>query len=238
MSEEHWKEKQGNPDRRDKRNCAVEAGRAWRITPPSRMTIEAFAPITYEHRLAQVIGARGMRLHPSEARRILDLDIEEVRVPGGSAIEAPVTGLAREVLVPNRPGPVSQAPYFVPEADGPKQIYILKLNGDPDAFLGRSASGQWIVKVGFSKDPAARCADLNRCLPQGAFRWTIHKSTSMEEHEPFPSSGQAWAGEDVMKDDLLETGSSQSGEFFLAETCAIEAAWRRAIDVAQNWSSD
>ena len=238
MSEEHWKEKRNNPDRRNKWNYAVEAGRAWRIAPPSRMPIDVFAPVTYARRLAQVIGARGMRLHSSEAKRILDLDIEEVPVLARPIVGASATGRAREVLAPSRPGPVSQAPYFVPEAEGPKHLYILKLNGDRDAFLGRSASGQLIAKVGFSKDPTMRCADLNRCLPRGAYRWTIHKATSTEGREPFPSSGNALAAERSMKDDLLETGSSLGGEFFLAGTRAVEDAWRRAIDVAQNWSSD
>ena len=238
MSDEHWVQKQDDPKRRGKWNHAVAACRAWRIDTESRMTVEAFAPITYTPGHARIIGSGGRPLDLSEARRILDLDLEEVQLPGGPAIAAPLTGPASEILTPSRAGPVSQAPYLVPEAEGPKHLYILKLNGNPDAFLGRSASGQLIVKIGFSKDPSTRCADLNRCLPRGAFSWLVHKATSVEGREPFPSSNHARAGEDAMKDDLQNTGSSLGSEFFLANACAIEAAWRRALEVARKWEAD
>src|SRR5687768_10910409 len=47
MTPNAWAEKQANPDRRDKWNLAVQAVRAWQITPESRMWVQDFAPDTY-----------------------------------------------------------------------------------------------------------------------------------------------------------------------------------------------
>ena len=92
--------------------------------------------------------------------------------------EAPIIGSrrgpAKEILAPSRPGPVAQEPYTVKEAEGPKHLYVLQLEGDTDAFLGEPADGRIIVKAGFSGSPETRCDDHNRTLPQlCAFRWKV-----------------------------------------------------------------
>ncbi len=122
---------------------------------------------------------------------------------------------------------------MVREAEGLKHLYILNLMGNADAFLGESADGRLIVKVGFSASPERRCCDFNRALPKGAFHWTIHKSTFTERHDLFPSSDHALAGEQAMKDCLEKSGKSLGGEFFLAGPEAVEAAWRQAVAAAE-----
>ena len=236
-SETEWNSRQADEDRKDKWSYAVKAHRAWRVTPESSMLVKDFAPITFTQGRAQAIGARGMKLDASEAHRIFDLDIVEVSVFGESGINFSSPGTAETILSPSRPGPVSQSPHVVREAEGPKHLYALKLCGDEEAFLGCSSSGRSIIKVGFSKSPETRCEDHNRAWPKGAFRWIVYKSTFEDGRKPFPSSSHALAGENTMKSILMKTAKSLGGEFFLVGLEKIEAAWKRAIDDADNWSS-
>ncbi len=232
MSDDRWEEKEKNSE--DKRwNYAIEAVRAWKTIPESRMSVKEFAGDTYRRKGGRQISRRGARLELHEARRILDLDLYEVDVYGQQKVGFSAVGAAKDVLTPSRAGPVSQSPYIVGEAEGRKHLYILKLMGDADAFLCEHAHGRIIVKVGFSASPERRCDDYNRTLPQGAFHWTIHKTTFGESYAPFPSSGYALAGEQAMKDSLDRSGKSLGGEFFLAGPVEIEDAWRRGVAAAK-----
>jgi len=235
MDPDSWNDKQNNPDRRDKWNFAVQAVRAWKVTPETSPNVADFAPNTYSPGRSQVIGAQGMPLDASETRNILQLDFVEVSVFGGPPIDLAVPATATQALKPSKPGPVSQSSHTVREAEGPKHLYILELEGDADAYLGWPSGAQKIVKVGFSKSPDTRCEDHNRAFPAGAYRWYVLKSTFLDMREPFPSSKHAIAGEQEMKDLLKNTGKSLGGEFFLADTAAIELAWQVAIKAAENW---
>ena len=232
MSDRHWAEKQEDPTRRGKWNHAVRAARAWQVTPESQLLVDEIAPVTYPRENPANIARRGTRLEPSEAGAILDLDLVEMPVWGGPAFEMAVPGLGRDVLSPSRPGPVSQVPHTVSEAEGPKHLYILTLEGDADAFLGEYALGRMIIKVGFSRSPEARCENYNRMLPRGAFRWIVHRSTFCEQQGPFPSSDHAIAGENRMKALLRHAGASLGGEFFLATSEDIGSAWKQGIEAA------
>jgi hypothetical protein len=235
MNEDSWRDKQANLDRRDKWNFAVQAVRAWKVTPETSPSVADFAPHTYSPGRSQVIGAQGMLLEAVEANNILGLDLVEVSVFGGPAIDLAVAAPAKLALKPSRPGPVSQTSYTVREAEGPKHLYVLELQGDADAYLGRDSAGQKIVKIGFSKSPETRCSDHNRAFPAGAFRWSVLKSTFQEQREAFPSSKHAMAGEQEMKDQLEFNGQSLGGEFFLANRKAIELAWQAGIKASESW---
>lgn len=236
MTPEAWQEKQDNPNRRDKWNYAVQAVRAWQVTPETRLSVEAFAPESYWPERSQFIGAWGVKLSASEARRILDLDLVEVEVFGGSSPLDGLPGNARKVLRPSQAGPVSQSGFMVKEAEGRKHLYILRLNGEAKNLLGYDAAGKLIVKVGFSHSPTTRCEAHNRALPSCAFEWGIEHSTFAEGRAPFPSSSHAKAGEQAMKDFLAATDQSLGGEFFLAASESIESAWQLAIKAAENWT--
>lgn len=233
MTPHAWQEKQANPDRRGKWNYAVQAVRAWRVTPETRPTVAAFAPITFTPGRAQVIGAQGLLLDPKEARRLLDLDFEEVEVFGGSAIHHAAAGPAKDVLKPSRPGPVSTSAHMVREAEGPKHLYILRLDGNAHHVMGRDVEDHIVVKVGFSRSPSTRCEDHNRTLPECALRWTVDRSTHLDGRDAFPSSVPALAGEQAMKDWLERYGESLGGEFFLADQDQIDRAWRRGVEAAE-----
>ena len=235
MDLESWRDKHANPDRRDKWNFAVQAVRAWKVTPETSPSVADFAPRTYSPGRAQVIGAQGMPLESVEALNILKLDLVEVSVFDGPPIDLVAAASAMQALKPSRPGPVSQSSYMVREAEGPKHHYILELEGNADAYLGWHSAGQKIVKVGFSKSPETRCADHNRAFPAGAYHWHVLKTTFLDRREPLPSSGHAKAGEQKMKDLLEKSGRSLGGEFFLAEQAAIDLAWHAAIKASESW---
>lgn len=235
MTPQAWAEKQANPDRRDKWNLAVQAVRAWQVTPESRMPVHEFAPDTYTPGRSQVIGAQGLKLTANEARRILKLDLVEVSVFGGPRVEHLLPGSALEILRPSRPGPVSQAPHTTREAEGPKHLYVLRLAGNADHLLGRPVGALEVIKVGFSRSPETRCADHNRTLPACAFDWRVMRSTFADGREALPSSRHARAGEAVMKDALEQAGESLGGEFFLADRQSVERAWVLGLKAAEGW---
>ena len=237
MSDRHWAEKQQDSVRKDNWNYAVRAGRAWQITPESQCWVDEIAPHTCRRENRQNIGRRGARFEHSEACAIPDLDLVEMPIWGGPAFEMAVPGLGRDVLSPSRPGPVSQVPHTVSEAEGPKHLYILTLKGDADAFLGKCALGRMIVKVGFSRSPEARCENYNSMLPRGAFRWIVLRSTFCEQQEPLPSSDHAIAGENRMKKLLNRAGTSLGGEFFLATSEDIGSAWTQGIEAAHTFAN-
>jgi hypothetical protein len=231
-----WEERAKDPAQAEKWNFGVRAVRAWRFTEESRIAVEDFAPETYTPGRGQVIGAQGMQLQPSEARRLLDLDLYEVSVFGGAPVNQIIEGPALEVLAPSRPGPVSQQPYQSRESEGPKHLYVLRLEGDEGHILGGPANGDIVVKVGFSRSPQTRCDDHNRTLPVCAFRWRVLHSTAWMGREPFDCSDRAKAGEQSMIQTLSRTGQSLGGEFFRASQQEIEAAFQVGIKTAEAWT--
>ena len=235
MSDERKRKKEENPEESRRWNHAMQAVRAWKVPHEARVTVEDFADNTYTSRKSRHISVRGEPLVPQEALKLLKLNLYEVNVCGQPWVGFSTFGAGAHVLTPSRPGPVSQSPYMVSEAEGEKHLYIINLKGNADAYLCEPADGRLIIKVGFSASPERRCNDHNRTLPKGAFRWTIHKSTFTENRDPFPSSGHSLAGEQAMKDLLAKSGKSLGGEFFLAGSDEIEAAWRRGVAVAENW---
>ena len=235
MTPKAWRIKDEDPDQTGNWNFAVQAIRAWKVTRESWMAVEAFAPETYTSGRARVIGSQGMILKPAEARGIRALDLFPFPVASKPWFEPGLPGPAASILSPTRAGPVSKAPFMTREAEGPKHLYILHLKGSADAFLGRSAGGRMIVKVGMSCSPDTRCLTHNSALPAGAFKWSVHRTTDSHGGQPFSSSDPALAGEKVMKDFLAAAGESLGGEFFLADAAALDAAWTRGVDAAGQW---
>ncbi|NKX63291.1 hypothetical protein HEP89_04205 [Labrenzia sp. 5N] len=237
MAPHEWNAKERDPERTHKWNYAVKATRAWRVTPESRINVRDFAPEATETEAWQHIGARGVRLTKQEALNILRLDLQETDVYGETEIIGSTPGGAKEILAPSKAGPVSQNAFVTRESEGPKHLYILKLEGDTDAFLGEPANDKAIVKAGFSKSPQTRCDDHNRALPRCAFRWKIHHSGSNSGFHPYATSEHAKAGERAMQDVLCREpdGRSLGGEFFLANNQLIEEAWTKGNLTAKEY---
>ncbi|MFL9828080.1 hypothetical protein [Rhodoplanes sp. SY1] len=237
MAPSAWASKERDAERADKWNYAVKAMRAWRVTPESRMDVREFAPEATSTGAWQHIGARGVRLSRQEALNILKLDLQEVDVFGENPIIGSAPGSAKEILAPSKPGPVSQNAFVTRESEGPKHLYVLRLHGDTDAFLGEPANGKMIVKAGFSRSPRTRCDDHNRTLPKCAFHWEILYSGPASGYDPFPSSDHAKAGERTMQGVLCSRSSGRSlgGEFFLADSDLVLEAWQKGNLAAKEY---
>ena len=228
-----WKIKQH--EHPDSWNYGVQCLRAWKLPEEFRPLVDDFASETYSYADARTIGRRGKRLTRNEARKLLKLPFVEVPVYGGRAVDVLGPQKGEDVFTPSRAGPVSQTPHLVREAEGPKHLYILRLHGDTDNFLGYRAKGQMILKVGISASPGTRCDALNRALPEGAFKWHIERSTHRDGLPPFPTSAHAIAGEDAMKAFLHREGRSLGGEFFLSAHDLAMRAWDEGVQAAQGW---
>jgi len=216
---------------------AFRAIHAWQVAPDAAPFVSDFADQTYAPERGMAISRYGAMLSLREARKILDLDLIPMPVFGAEFWSESVLENGREALKPSPPGPVSHAAYMVREAEGPKHLYMLQLNGNAAHFLGYPCEDRKIIKVGFSKSPAARRDDHNRALPIGAFAWRVLKSTLAEGRAPYATSHHAKAGEQEMIRYLLDAGRTLGGEFFLADDAAIENAWLAGKQVAGNWKS-
>ncbi len=237
MAPSAWAAKERDPERAAKWNYAVKATRAWRVTPESRMDVREFAPDATSTGAWQHIGSRGVTLTRKEALNILKLDLQEVDVFGENPIIGSAPGSAKEILAPSKAGPVSQNAFVTRESEGPKHLYVLRLQGDTDAFLGKPADGKMIVKAGFSRSPRTRCDDHNRTLPECAFHWEILYSGPASGYDPYPSSDHAKAGERAMQTILcrLPSGGSLGREFFLADSDLILEAWQKGNLAAKEY---
>ena len=232
MSPTAWEWKEGSVDTQGRWNNAFKAARAWHVSPDAMPPIEAFAPNTYSIGAAQHIGSYGVRLQPHEAANILDLSLVETSVYGQIPVDDAALAPGRALFAPSKAGPVSQQPFVVREAEGPKSLYILVLEGGASAFLGYATDDEVIVKVGMSGSPASRCKALNAALPNGAFQWRLSHCNERDERAPWPSSKPALAGEAHMKERLMRHGSSLGGEFFLASPAIVDQTWRMGCKAA------
>lgn len=216
-------------------NYGVQCLRAWKLPEEFSILVDEFAPETYSYADARTIGRRGKKLTAKEARKLLKLPFVEIPVYGGRAVELMEAQKGEHVFTPSKAGPVSQTPYLVREAEGPKHLYMLSLRGDLKQFVGEKPAGRRIIKVGFSASPDTRRLAFDAALPGDRVGWDLHRSTFRDGSAPFPSSKHALAGEQAMKDVLSSKGRSLGREFFMADDTAIEEAWQSAIDAAKGW---
>jgi hypothetical protein len=230
MDPSEWLRKEADPERAGKWNLAVKATRAWHVAPEAYVPIEDFAPDTYTTGKAQHIGSYGVRLKPAEARRILSLRLIETSVFGEIPVDAAVLATGQDQFAPSKPGPVSQSPFMCKEAEGPKSLYILRLCGNADAFLGYPSDNKSIIKVGMSGSPEGRCLALNSALPRGAFRWELIHFNARDGKPLFPRSKPAIAAETAIKTEFHIHSRSLGGEFFLADEALINSVWNRAME--------
>lgn len=129
-----------------------------------------------------------------------------------------------------RPGPDNQGGYSVPPRFDqlPRDLYVLRLEGDTDAYLGRSAGGRAIFKIGLSASPDMRRQAFQKSMPRGAFQWLISRTSSASGFQAFHSFDAAVSGENIIKRRLAASSEWLGGEFYLASESDIDAAWHAA----------
>lgn len=213
---------------------SLKAFRAFKFLEEYRPHIDQFDP-TVTHR-AQAISKHAEALSEAQIQRLRQLPFMEVPIFGGPDF-VPST-----ICVPSssphkvKGGPQNRSGYFIPgePRDTVKELYVLSLKGDISAFLGRSANGLEIHKVGLSISPKARLESFQRTLPKGSFSWSLYRSTGQDGHTPYPSFDAAERGENAMKDHLGFGRPDRwlGGEFYLAAKTEMEAAWNAGRNAA------
>ena len=225
-----WASSQREAGTKNKWAYGVQASRAWMFAPEEWPDVETFLPLTYAGHNAQLIGSKGVPVNSTEIKRLLALTAIEVPVYRQSSRlldeMGPVGSLALMTSRAIHPG---SGPRLIGEVDGPKHIYMLRLAGNTAHYLGRSdeaVSGLSIIKVGFSKSPLLRAAQLQAAYPAGAFRCEVIRPDPIPDLPMYENAEAAIVGEDAMKARLTQEGAEiLGGEFFLADEDMIVRAW-------------
>lgn len=212
---------------------AFKASRAFEIVPEYRPTIREFEPDIRRIGSEMATSRYGRPLTEGATEKLKRLPYREVLVYDVSrsvsdliVVPEPVTGDAHKGYV--RGGAGRHSGYVVGEPkETEKELYVLKLSGDPSSYLGYDAGGRSIFKVGLSLSPETRRSALNAAMPSGAFEWSVHRTTLKDGHARYSSFEVAEAGEMIMKKRLgKDVEKHLGGEFYLANDAEIEDAWR------------
>jgi len=246
ISGDRWAEKEADPDSRGKWLFALRATRAWRIAPEDWRNVDELFPEAYASADPQFIGDAGVPVGPDEAEKLLQLDVYEVPIYGQNRpVDSTTITTLETSLTPSRAIPPAESGYWVGETDGPKHLYILKLDGDIAAYLGRklaTVEDKAIIKVGLSKSPLSRRDQIQGAYPVGTYRWAVFRPQDTKVPAPYANARIAIAGEDAMKARLVDDGAeSLGGEFFLAPDWLVHQTWtagRVAAEAAQAQRGD
>lgn len=210
----------------DKWRHSLRAIRAFSYLPEHRLSVAEFDPGLMAR--ARSVSAMGEILTDRrQIDRLRETPWVEVKVysPDGGDELLNDMGPARGMV---RPGPAAGRGYSVPDGtrDLPRDLYVLRLEGDTDAYLGRPAGGRAIYKIGLSASPDMRRQAFQKSMPRGAFEWSVERTSRAAGHGSCASFDAAVAGETAMKKHLVESSDWLGGEFYLATEADIDAAWR------------
>jgi hypothetical protein len=117
---------------------AVPVRRAWRVN--RRIEVKNIAPNTYTHDRARVLASRGELMTEQEAANALQLPVTPVNVFGEPPIATDSAEFQMEtVFRPSRGLTPSFGPRSSDYGDGEHYLYMLQMDGDIGALLGRRA---------------------------------------------------------------------------------------------------
>lgn len=214
----------------DKWRHSLRAIRAFTYLPEYRISAKDFDPTIM--RRARTIAAMGTIIDDTDQiGHLRSIPFEEVDVytPTKLRFQSNVGSDSRGKV---RAGPASAGGYEVPGGSLhlKRELYVLRLDGDTDAYLGRDAEGRFIYKVGLSASPDMRRQSFQKAMPRGAFVWTVARTNTIAGIDKCPSFKAAVAGEDAMKAYLSQKAEWLGGEFYLAYPSDIDEAWKRGHD--------
>lgn len=220
----------------DKWQHSLRAIRAFSFLPEHRLTVPELDPSLLD-RARSVSAMAEVLTDPALINRLRDSPWHEVDVyKPHSASPSHVSPAHNGAgLVPS--GPDNSGGYEVSDRAKalPRQLYVLRLDGDTAAFLGRSVDGAHIYKIGLSVSPDTRRQSLQKSMPMGAFQWSVVNTTRRDGHEPYVQFAAAEAGEMAMKRFLAVNGEWLGGEFYLADDASILAAWDIGREAAKTF---
>lgn len=213
---------------------SLRALRAFSYRPESRLDVRDLDPQLLAR--ARSVSAMGEVITDLEQLRLLrETPWTEVDVYTSSAALD-----ARRGPIPARPGmvpagPASDEGYVVAGGSQwlPRELYVLKLKGDIENYLGHPAEGRVIVKVGLSASPDHRRQSFQKAMPRGAFHWVVDRTTSSCGLPFCASHAHAVRGEDAMKRHLAVHAEWLGGEFYLAAPSVVDVAWQLACEAVE-----
>lgn len=223
----------------DKWWYGLKAIRAFSFHKDHLMTIDEFDPTLSKEQRNQAVGTHGEILSDLQNwQKLKDVPFKEVPCFDAHVNE----DFTHDPWEPANKGMVGAGPnnnggYYVPpkSSDLPRQLYVLRLRGNTDHFLGKPSKGHFIHKIGLSVAPSDRQSAFNKALPEGAFVWETILTTRRDGDDQIFSFNAAVAGETAMKKQLSQNGKWLGEEFYLAEDAAIQAAWNIGRQVANNF---
>ena len=214
---------------------SLRAVQAFGYLPEHRLSVREFDPSIFD-RARSVASMGEIITDPAKIERLKITPWVELEVytSVSNFDDKSAADVARQGMV--RAGPANAEGYVV--ANGtqflPRELYVLRLHGNADVYLGRPASSRVIVKVGLSASPDMRRQIFQNAMPRGAFEWKIYRTTSNCGLAHCPSHPVAVKGEYAMKRHLASHAEWLGGEFYLASEETIEAAWQLGCEAAQN----
>lgn len=206
---------------------SLRALRAFNYLPEYRISAREFDPSIM--RTARSVSAMGEILtDPQKIEQLRSLPCEETAIYLGLDQLRQAVPAEENQPAMVRAGPASDEGYVVEAGTRhiPRLLYILRLDGDTSAWLGRNAEGQAIYKIGLSASPDLRRQTLQKAMPSGVFKWSVFR-TSLDVGAC--SFEAAVAGEFEMKKTLASMGEWRNGEFYLASNDVIETAWENGL---------
>lgn len=222
----------------DKWRHSLRAIRAFTYLPEYRLSVDELDPGLKKR--ARSVAAMGEIMTDSRLitrlRETLCVKVE-VYSPDRPSDYLEEVGPLRGMV---RPGPAAAGGYYVPAGirDLPRDLYVLRLDGNTDAFLGRAANGSSIYKIGLSASPEMRREAFQRAMPRGAFTWRVDRTSSIAGFGKCPSFDAAVAGENAMKEFLVGRAGWLEGEFYLANEADIDGAWQAAHAAVQAFGGE
>lgn len=204
---------------------SLRALRAFTYLPEYRLNAYEFEPSLREGS-AQAIGYWGKLLtDPAQIALLRQTPYVEVEVYSSRNSSAK-TGNDLPAAGKVMAGPASADGYVVSQGtlNLPRQLYVLRLEGNTNAYLGEPAKGRFIYKIGLAASPELRRQAFQKALPRGAFRWRVDRTSKQEGVKDF-SFNAAVAAEDAMKEYLARCAEWLGGEFYLATKAQIDEAW-------------
>jgi hypothetical protein len=218
----------------DKWINALKAVRAFSFLPEYQPDVYAFDPSLKNG--SQGKASTGVELNADKIKELRLLPYIEVPIfdptyKAGRTID-------NVIRVPSlnkvRGGPQNRSGYTVEgePLETEKELYALCLDGDTSHFLGESANGRKIYKIGLSISPRTRLAAFQKALPEGTYRWKLHRSTRGDKHQPYPHFEAALAGEDSIKEYLAQHAKHLGGEFYAVTDAHFQKAWQIGREAA------
>lgn len=215
---------------------SLRAIRAFSYVPEYYLEAASFDPSLINRALAVAKWGEVLtdRLQIDRLRNTPWVEVD-VYDPAGQAITeaeelAPTRGF-------NRAGPANRNGYVVSSSalQLERQLYILCLDGCTDSYLGAKSNGRRIYKIGLSASPELRRQSLQSGMPNGAFRWIVHRDFGTAGQTAGLRFEAAVAGENVMKKYLAQHADWLGGEFYLTEESRINEAWNLGCAAAKSF---